>query len=520
MPIASPHADVEIPAVPVTSFVFAGAAGRAEKTALVDVPTGRSATYGELHEQVRRMAGGLAARGFGKGDTLAVFMPNTIEYAVAFHGTILTGGTVTTVNPVYNAEEVAFQLRDAGARFLVTVPQALDVAREAAGRVGLEEIFVAGEAEGISTLASLLESDPFEDEVDVDPRTDVAALPYSSGTTGHPKGVMLTHGNLVANIVQSRTPIAVREDDVFIGVLPFFHIYGMQVILNLGLERGATIALMPRFDLEGFLGAIQEHQVNRAFVVPPIALALAKHPLVDRYDLSSLEMIMSGAAPLGAELEEACAARLGCRVLQGYGMTELSPVTHGIPMDGQAKPGSIGPSVPNTESRIVDPETGEDVPTGERGELWIRGPQVMKGYLNNEEATRETIDEDGWLHTGDVAIADEHGYLSIVDRVKELIKYKGFQVAPAELEALLVTHPAISDAAVIPVPDEEAGEIPKAFCVLGGEATPDEIMQFVGEKVSSYKRVRQVEIVDEIPKSASGKILRRVLVDRERAASA
>jgi acyl-CoA synthetase (AMP-forming)/AMP-acid ligase II len=519
MPIASPHADVEIPDAHITSFVFADVAKRADKPALIDIPTGRSVTYGELHEQVRRFAGGLAARGFGKGDTLAVFMPNTIEYAIAFHGTILTGGTVTTVNPVYNAEEVAFQLKDAGARFIVTIPQALDVAREAAGRVGLEEIFVAGEAEGITTMASIMESDPIDGEPDVDPRTDVAALPYSSGTTGHPKGVMLTHYNLVANIVQNQTPIAVGEDDVFIGVLPFFHIYGMQVILNLGLERGATIALMPRFDLEGFLGAIQEHKVTRAYVVPPIALGLAKHPLVDKYDLSSLELIMSGAAPLGPELEEACASRLGCRVLQGYGMTELSPVTHVIPMDGKPKPGSIGPSIPNTESRIVDTDTGQDVELGERGELWVRGPQVMKGYLNNDEATKETIDDDGWLHTGDVAIADEDGYLTIVDRVKELIKFKGFQVAPAELEALLVTHPAIADAAVIPLPDEEAGEIPKAFCVLSGETTPDEIMAFVAEKVSSYKKVRQVEIVDEIPKSASGKILRRVLVDRERAAA-
>ena len=519
MPIASPHADVEIPDAHLTAFVFAQAGQRADKPALIDIPTGRTVTYGDLHEQVRRFAGGLAERGFGRGDTLAVFMPNTVEYAIAFHGTILAGGTVTTVNPVYNAEEVAFQLKDAGARFLVTIPQALDVAREAAGRVGLEEIFVAGEAEGITTMASIMESDPIDGEPDVDPASEVAALPYSSGTTGHPKGVMLTHRNLVANIVQTQAALQIREGDVFMGVLPFFHIYGMQVILNLGLERGATIALMPRFDLPQFLGAIQEHGVTRAFVVPPIALALAKHPLVDEYDLSSVRMLMSGAAPLGPELEEACAARLGCRVLQGYGMTEAAPVTHVIPFDGGSRPGSIGPSLPDTESRIVDPESGEDVATGERGELWIRGPQVMAGYLGNEEATRETVDEEGWLHTGDIAIADEDGWLAIVDRLKELIKFKGFQVAPAELEALLVGHPSIADAAVIPLPDEEAGEIPKAFCVLSGEVTADEIKAYVAERVSSYKQVRQVEIVDEIPKSASGKILRRVLVDRERAAT-
>jgi hypothetical protein len=283
-------------------------------------------------------------------------------------------------------------------------------------------------------------------------------------------------------------------------VLPFFHIYGMQVILNLGLERGATIALMPRFDLPGFLGAIQEHKVNRAYVVPPIALALAKHPLIDDYDLSSLDMIMSGAAPLGPELEEACAKRLGCRVLQGYGMTELSPVTHVIPMDGQSKPGSIGPSVPNTESRIVDVETGKDVELGERGELWIRGPQVMKGYLNNDEATKETDRRRGWLHTGDVAIADEDGYLTIVDRVKELIKFKGFQVAPAELEALLVTHPP-SATRGHPGPRRGGRRDPQGVLRPVGRDTPDEIMEFVAGKVSSYKKVRQVEIVDEIPKS-------------------
>jgi acyl-CoA synthetase (AMP-forming)/AMP-acid ligase II len=229
--------------------------------------------------------------------------------------------------------------------------------------------------------------------------------------------------------------------------------------------------------------------------------------------------VLSGAAPLGAELERACAERLGCQVIQGYGMTETSPVTHTAPLD-RPKPGTIGPAIPNTECRIVDPETGEDAAEGERGELLIRGPQVMRGYLENEEATRATLDEDGWLHTGDVAIVDDDGYFAIVDRVKELIKYKGFQVAPAELEALLVQHPGVADAAVIPVPDEEAGEIPKAFLVLAdGDTSPEDVQRFVAERVSTYKRIRAVEVVDEIPKSASGKILRRVLRDRERAAA-
>jgi acyl-CoA synthetase (AMP-forming)/AMP-acid ligase II len=293
----------------------------------------------------------------------------------------------------------------------------------------------------------------------------------------------------------------------------------MTVIMNMGVHAGVTTVTMPRFDLEQFLTNIQEHKVTRAYVVPPIALALAKHPLVDKFDLSSLRLVLSGAAPLGAELEQACQERLGCQVVQGYGMTETSPVSHTAPQ-GKHKPGTIGPVLPNMECRIVDPETGQDADEGERGELWMRGPNIMKGYLNNEEATRETIVEDGWLRTGDVAIVDDDGYFSIVDRVKELIKYKGFQVAPAELEALLVEHPGVADAAVIPLPDEEAGEIPKAFVVLANdETTTEEIQQFVADRVSTYKQIRAIEVVDEIPKSASGKILRRVLRDREQAAA-
>jgi 4-coumarate--CoA ligase len=296
----------------------------------------------------------------------------------------------------------------------------------------------------------------------------------------------------------------------------------MQVLMNLGLRNGATIVTMPRFDLPQFLGLIQDRKVTRAYVVPPIALGLAKHPLVDEYDLSSLRQAFSGAAPLGAELEEACAKRLKCRVSQGYGMTEASPVTHAVPnTEGAERPGTIGTALPNTDCKIVDVDDGRELDRGERGELWIRGPQVMKGYWNNDEATRETVDEDRWLHTGDIAIIDDEDYYSIVDRLKELIKFKGFQVAPAELEALLQSNESIADAAVIGLPDEEAGEIPKAFIVQaqGASLSEDDVKDFVKERVSSYKQVRVVEFVDEIPKSPSGKILRRVLVDRERAAA-
>lgn len=355
-------------------------------------------------------------------------------------------------------------------------------------------------------------------QVEVDPAEDIVVLPYSSGTTGLPKGVELTHRNLVANLTQNAAMSTVTDDDVILAVLPFFHIYGLQVLMNGVLFNGARAVTLPRFEMEQFLQTIQDHAVTRAALVPPIILGLAKHPLVDEYDLSSLIQVGSGAAPLSAEVEKAATAHTGTEVVQGFGLTETSPVTHAPPPEG-FRPGSIGVPVPNTEIRVVDPESGEDLGPGEQGELWVRGPQVMKGYLNNPEATRGAIDLDGWFRTGDIGMVDEDGHWHITDRLKELIKYKGFQVAPAELEALLLTHPAVVDAAVIGIGDKEAGEVPKGFVVLreGARATASELTGHVASHVAHFKQIREIEFVDEIPKSLSGKILRRVLRDRERA---
>ena len=518
----SPYPDVVIPEMSVVDYVLQRAPEFGGKAALIDGVTGATMSYDDLASGIRRAAGGLTERGFGKGDVLAIYSPNTITYPVAFHGTAHAGGVVTTVNPLYTSGELAKQLRDAGARFLITAGPFLDKAREAAADAGgIEEIFTFDGAPGTTPFSALLESEELEKGPEIDPATDLVALPYSSGTTGVCKGVMLTHRNLVANMAQifgtESLCRVLDEDDTLIAVLPFFHIYGLLVIMTAALARGAAVVVLPRFDLAQFLGAIQEYGVTFAHLVPPIVIALAKHPMVSEYDLSSLQGINSGAAPLGEDMARKVEERLGCVVAQGYGLTETSPVTHMAPSKqrGDASHATIGPCLPNTEVRIVDVETGEDLGPGERGEIWIRGPQVMAGYLNQPEATAATIDEDGWLHTGDIGYVDENTFCHVVDRVKELIKFKGFQVAPAELEALLLTHPQIRDVAVVRSPDEEAGEVPKAFVVGDGALTAEDVMSFVAERVSPHKKIRRVEFVDQIPKAASGKILRRVFVDLE-----
>jgi acyl-CoA synthetase (AMP-forming)/AMP-acid ligase II len=515
--VLSPHPDVTIPDLPLHEFVLAGAMDRAGQAALIDGPSGRTLTYGQLAGGVRRVAAGLAARGFAKGDVFAIYSPNLPEYALAFYGVSAAGGINTTISPLYTTDELARQLVDARARFLLTVPPFLDKALEAAGRSGVEEVFVLGEGDGATPFASLMEAGDTPPRVEIDPAEDLVALPYSSGTTGTSKGVMLTHRNLVANLCQGESVLLAGEGERLIAVLPFFHIYGLLVLMCAAVSRGSTLVTMPRFDLEQFLGLLQEHRITRAYLAPPIVLALAKHPLVDNYDLSSLQSIFSGAAPLAASLEQACAERLGCEVMQGWGLTETSPVvTTNYNTPNGPRPGSVGVPLANTEMRVVDPATGADVSRGETGELLVRGPQVMKGYLNAPEATAAMLDPEGWLHTGDLGTIDEQAYVFIVDRVKELIKYKGLQVAPAELEAVLLSHPAVTDAAVVRFPDEEAGEVPKAFVVAATPVDPAELMAFVAERVAPHKKVRQVEFVDEIPKAASGKILRRVLMDRDR----
>lgn len=519
MILRSRFPDVLIPEVSLSEFVFEHAGRWMDSPALIEGPTGRTVTYRELRALIDHCRGALVARGFARGDVLCLFSPNIPEYAAVFFAVAELGGVNTTANPMYGAAELAKQLKDSDAKILVTAPVLADKALTATKGTGVREVVVWGESEGCTSFASFVASGATGAKAahQAEPARDLVALPYSSGTTGLPKGVMLTHRNVVANLAQIDFIDSTAPGDHLVGVLPFFHIYGMVVVLCGVLRKGACVVTMPQFDLEQYLRLTSAYGAKRAYLVPPIALALAKNPIVDTFDLSRLKFVTSGAAPMGRELEESCAARIGCMVKQGYGMTEASPVTHFTPEDPAfARSGSCGLLVPNTECRVVNLETKESVALGEHGELLIRGPQVMQGYLNNPDATAQAIDDDGWLHTGDVGYADADGFFYIVDRLKEFIKYKGFQVAPAELEGVLLTHAAVADCAVIPMADAEAGEIPKAFVVTRHDVTCEELMEYVAGIVASFKKVRSVEFIAKIPKSPSGKILRRELIALER----
>lgn len=509
----SPLPDVPLREVGITDRLFEGLALAADRVILTDGPTGVAFTGDGLAYRIRRLAGGLQARGVGPGTVVALMAPNMPDYAVFFHAAALAGATITTINPTYTAPEVAHQLTDSGAVLLATIPAFLPVATAAAAGTLVREIVTLGHSDHHQSLEALM-GPPLAAQVAVDLDRHVLVLPYSSGTTGLPKGVMLSHRNMVVNVDQALPLLDVRTGETTVAFLPFFHIYGMNVLMNTFLAQGAGLVTMPRFDLEALLGHVQRHRVEKLYIAPPVAIALAKHPLVDQFDLSSLKVVMSAAAPLGADVAGAVANRLGCAVIQGYGMTELSPLSHVVP-HRSPRPGAVGISAPNTATRIVDPASGQDCAPDQEGEVWVKGPQVMIGYLGRPEATAAMI-EGGWLRTGDLGVVDADGYLFIRDRLKELIKVKGFQVAPAEVEAELLGLPGVADAAVIGVPDDEAGERPLAFVVrqTGSDLGAEAILDALRPRLASYKLPSGVVFIDAVPKSASGKILRRILRDR------
>ncbi|GAA1451433.1 AMP-binding protein [Nesterenkonia lacusekhoensis] len=534
--ITSPHTSIEIPDLSLYDLLFGSLSDEdAARTALVQGETGRAVSYGALKQQVDQLAGALSARGIGPGSVVALQAPNLPEFVTAFHGILRSGATATTVNSLYTASEVARQLRASGATMMITVSALAQNAVAGAEEAGFStERIIMLDEDGIHpSLLTLLGEEHEAPDPQIDPAEHVAVLPYSSGTTGVPKGVMLTHRNLVANTLQLEGLLPVDPGAPIQAVLPMFHIYGLTVLMNFGLHRRAEIVTMAKFDLSEFLRIIQDHQIRVSFIAPPIAVALAKHPMVDDYDTDSLISMLCGAAPLDESTASAVSRRLGADLRQGFGMTELSPVSHLAPYGDDRNPlGSIGPAVANVECRVVDPATGEDVELPQEGEsapgeMWTRGPLVMKGYLNNEEATVATITEDGWLRTGDIVTYNAGGWFTAVDRLKELIKYKGYQVPPAELEAVLLEHDQITDAAVIGVPDEEGGEAPKAFVVVRQDAQEQpaqlsgkEVMEYMASRVAPHKKIRYVEFIDEVPKSRTGKILRRELKARTAPAAA
>lgn len=557
MPTKSPFPDVEIPNVDLWTFMlerkdrpfpedkceFSGPAITTPLTIVltvmyVDAETDRTYTFSELKATALSFGHGLKALwDWRKGDVLALFTPNSIDTPPIMWGCHWAGGVLSPANPAYTAEELAHQLKDSGARALATQKSLLPTALKAAAIAGIEQDMVIllgderdseGRFKHFTSVRNISGATRYR-KSKIKPDTDLAFLVYSSGTTGLPKGVMLTHRNIIANVLQNGAIEGGHLDPVggiegqgerILAFLPFFHIYGLTCLVHQCLYIGGVLVVMARFDLQRFCELIEKHKISFVFLVPPIVLALAKSPIVTKYDLSSVRMTNSGAAPLTQELVDGVWKRLKMKVKQGYGMSEASPTTHSQPWDEwDTSIGSVGKMLPNQTAMYVGPDEKE-VPVGQVGELWIKGPNIFKGYLNNEEGTKSSLTSDGYYKTGDVGYQDDKGNFFITDRVKELIKYKGFQVAPAELEGLLVDHTDVQDAGVIGIYDKnQATELPRAYIVSSkkDEKTAEDIQTWLAGKVANHKRLRGgIRFVDEIPKSASGKILRRMLKETAR----
>lgn len=513
----SPYPEVEIPSdMSLPAFLIERAMQRVERPAQIDAPSGAVRTFGQVIDESARVAAGLSAAGLRRGDVVALYSPNRFDWPIAYYGILFAGAVVTPVNPMHTGDELRRQLEDTGAVMIVTVPALLERVESVRPTTRRRQVITFGDAPGTMAFDDLRAHPAQPPVVDADPG-DVCIMPTSSGTTGPPKPVMLSHHAIIASIIQMQGAGVWDESDTLLNVLPFFHRAGIDSCLHHAFASGTTSVLLPRFDLDETLAAVERYRVTAAVWVPPILQAMSKAPQVESYDVSSLEFIYTAAAPAGRELGERFTRRLGCGLRQVYGMTEGLPVTT-TPRDGIVL-GSTGMVSPNTEVKIVDVATGAELGPDQTGEIWARGVQLMSGYLNRPDATVETLTPDGWLRTGDIGYADADGNFYVVDRLKELIKYKGYQVAPAELEDILKGHPEIVDAAVIGSLDEDAGELPKAFVVAAnGNLSDEDVIAYVAARVAPYKKIRLVEFIDAIPRNPSGKILRRALIERERGA--
>ncbi|EEH04398.1 phenylacetyl-CoA ligase [Histoplasma capsulatum G186AR] len=543
MPAQSPYPPLEIPNIDVWTLLFENKwePFPDDQVMLEDADTLRSYTYSQVKSTALDFGMGLKATwDWQKGDVLAIISPNNIDMPPVMWGAHWAGGVVSPANPTYTVDELAFQLKGTNAKVLVTQMALLPTATAAAKLAGIPDsrIILLGDARDPSakfkhftSVRNISKSTRYR-KTRIDPAKDLAFLCFSSGTTGVPKGVMLSHRNIVSNILQFTAGELGNlswDRDKVLAFLPFFHIYGLTCIIHKSMYTGLHLVVMSKFDIEKWCAHVQKFRITFSYIVPPVVVLLAKHPVVDKYNLSSLRLLNCGAAPLSRELVEAMSTRIKTGVKQGYGLSETSPTTHTQTWaDWDKYIGSVGRLLPNQEIKyMTSPDDGcepVELPIGQTGEIYIRGPNVFLGYLNNPEATAQCLSADGWFRTGDVGHQDEHGNLYITDRVKELIKYKGFQVAPAELEGILMENEAIDDAAVIGVESEEHGsEVPRAYVVLKDKAAgptaekaeAEKIMKWLAGKVAPHKRLRGgVRFIDEIPKSPSGKILRRTLKER------
>jgi acyl-CoA synthetase (AMP-forming)/AMP-acid ligase II len=502
---------IELPTgATIPGLVAQAAAQHAERIALVDSLSGRTMTYGALDASVVAVASALRSRGAGGDTVLAIYAPNSIAWVVATLAVMRAGGAASGASPLLKPDELARHLRLTKARWLLTAPQLLEPAMAAAAEAGGVEVIVDGDAvEGATAFSEFFREPGCGNAMSVDPAAP-AMLPFSSGTTSLPKPVVLTHRALAAAALQIHSVLGFTSEDTLLALAPFFFILGSVVVLFGGLAAGAKLVVVPRFDFETVLDNMERHHVSIGVLTPPILKLLAERSEVDRHDLSPLRLIASGGTSVPAELEERVARRLRAIVVQGYGMTETS-ATIAINPPASPRPGTCGKPFPLVEMRIVDPETALDKEPAETGEIWVRGPQLMTGYLGDPAATHQSFSTDGWLRTGDLGFVDADGYLHLSGRIKEMIKVNAYQVAPAELERLLASHQSVADVAVVGRPDERVGEIPVAYVVPRTKIDPEDLMNWVAVRVARYKRIRAIRFVDQIPRSPAGKILRRLL---------
>ncbi|KAH0843997.1 putative 4-coumarate--CoA ligase 1 [Fonsecaea pedrosoi] len=534
MPTKSSYPDIEIPNVDLWGLMFEQPRDFPGSQVIYrSVDSSRHYTWADVKEAATAFGGGLRNLwDWGKGDVLNIFAPNDVDFAPIVYGVFFAGGIVSPANPAYSADELTFQLSNSGSKAIVTTTDFLETALKAAKMSNIPEdrVILLGSKRDPShrvkhwTNIRKTSGATRYRRRKMDPDNELAFLVYSSGTTGLPKGVMLSHRNIIADVLMIKGAMGKwysSGKDKILGVLPFYHIYGLTGLIHQPLHRGIELVVMPAFNLEVFLKAIQEHRITFIYVAPPVIVRLSRDKIVDEYDLSSVRMITSGAAPLTRELVDAVHKRLKIKINQAYGLSETSPMTHTQPWDEwYSSVGSVGKMFPSMTAKYMSPD-GKELGAGEAGELWLSGPNVFKGYWKNDAATKDAITEDGYFKTGDVGYQDKDHNFYITDRVKELIKYKGFQVPPAELEGKLMDHPGINDVAVIGVYDEfQHTEVPRAYVVASdrsrtSEKDAEEIVQWLAKKVANHKRLRGgVRFIDEIPKSAAGKILRRLLKEK------